>query len=101
MLDKNKNNQTSLARIINAMGWGEEVIVTLVMAMTDPCTKTAKMVITTVMAAGIYLLQEATHRETNGTTKGNLEMEGELVAEETKDIESYFNKPLSTCVRWC
>jgi hypothetical protein len=79
----------------------EEVIIMDLLFITNSCTKTADMVINTMMAAGIYLLQAATHKEMNGTTNGNPEMEGDTVAVENKDVESYFTKPLSTSVRWC
>ena len=70
------------------MSKGGEGMIVAVAVMTDPCTKIVEVVITAVMVAGTCLLQ-AINQDTIGTTKGNPVIKEGIVAEATKDVESF------------
>ncbi len=88
LLDKDRVHQRSQARILIVMSRGGEGMIVAVAAMTDPCTKIVEVVITAVMVAGTCLLQ-AINQDTIGTTKGNPVIKEGIVAEATKDVESF------------
>ena len=88
LLDKDRVHQRSQARILIVMSKGGEEMIVAVAVMTDPRTKIVEVVITAVMVAGTCLLQ-AINQDTIGTTKGNPVIKEGIVAEATKDVESF------------
>jgi hypothetical protein len=88
LLDKDRVHQRSQARILIVMSKGGEGMIVAVAVMKDPCMKIVEVVITAVMVAGTCLLQ-AINQDTIGTTKGNPVIKEGIVAEATKDVESF------------
>jgi hypothetical protein len=88
LLDKDQVHQRSQARILIVMSKGGEEMIVAVAVMTDPRTKIVEVVITAVMVVGTCLLQ-AINQDTIGTTKGNPVIKEGIVAEATKDVESF------------